>query len=161
QKLEEASGKVEVTSADVELANDLGLDEKEAKKAAEKANSEYTQVTSEVEQFKSNPPTLTGGDIETASSMAGVKPKTPQALNKKKIEKYYLEPLREALGITSPGGDPDPSLEYCDSVTGEVFPQRVLLCAVNICDGVVNSEQDVFEVLREFSIDCGDWQCPD
>jgi hypothetical protein len=103
---------------------------------------------------------MTGGDITSAGSSTGNKPKTPSAFPKKKIEKHYIDPLRAALGIEV-GEEPDETVKFKDSVTGKTFPRHILQCCLDTCEGIVAQDNDVFEVLRELMYDLGKWDRPE
>jgi hypothetical protein len=159
-KVEDAAGQVEVTDAEKQLAGQLGLDEEEAANAAAEAEEQLEESMDNLTEFEDEPTTMTGGDITSAGSSTGNKPKTPSAFPKKKIEKHYIDPLRAALGIEV-GEEPDETVKFKDSVTGKTFPRHILQCCLDTCEGIVAQDNDVFEVLRELMYDLGKWDRPE
>tara|TARA_Y100000034_G_scaffold42710_2_gene52277 strand:- start:396 stop:1700 length:1305 start_codon:yes stop_codon:yes gene_type:complete len=161
----DAAGEVEVADATATLASELDLDKDEAAQAQADATNSLEDAQGELEDFQENPTSMTGGDINEAGGTTGHKPTTPQAFNKKKIEKHYMDPLREALGMMKHenGGwsEPDDSVKFKDTITGKNFPRQLLQCALDIADGIVSQDADVFEVLREHLFDTGKWDRPD
>jgi hypothetical protein len=160
EKVELAAGQVEVTDAEKQLADELGLDEEAAAEAAADAEEKLEESMDNLSEFDEEPTGMTGGDITTAGTSTGNKPKTPSAFPKKKIESNYCDPLRAALGI-EPGEEPDETVKYKDSVTGRIFPRHILQCALDTAEGIVAQDADVFEVLRELMYDLGKWDRPE
>lgn len=160
-KVEVAAGEVEVADATVALADELDLDKEEAQSHQNNATESLEGAMEDLEEFESKPESMTGGDITESAQTKKKKPKTPQAFNKKKIEKHYIEPLRAAMGIEAPGGEPDSTVKHKCTVTGKIFPQQLLQCGLEIAEGIVNQDADVFEVLREYLFDTGKWDRPE
>ena len=159
-QVEIAAGAVEVTDAEKQLSDELGLDEEEAAAAAAEAEEKLEGSMDDLSEFDDSPTTMTGGDIATAGTSTGNKPKTPSAFPKKKIESNYCDPLRAALGIET-GEEPDETVKYKDTVTGRIFPRHILQCALDTAEGIVAQDADVFEVLRELMYDLGKWDRPE
>lgn len=160
-KLEVAAGEKEIADASKEMAGELGLNEKEAESKAASAGKKLEKAKDDKEEFENNPPTLTGGDVSTAAVNTNKKAKTPQAFNKRKIEEYYIDPLMAALEMDTRGGDPGEKVRKKDEVTGRYYPKQVLFAALQVCEGIVNQDKDVFEVIREYMFDIGKWERPE